>query len=128
MYLKGERDTQFGLNKFMIYCDGVKKVLHVVFDPQGRAGEVTTMHAISLMLDNDTIKIGDHVVAGPVDSNGWINTLFELNKQLIDRLLAAKSVGVVFQYSYEAPFFLGFQGMDFTDGRAKLEGLLSRCK
>ena len=128
MYLKGERDTQFGLDKFLIYCSNGKKLLHVVFDPQGRADEVVKMHAISLFIENDSIKIADRVVVPSVASHGWINAIFELNNELINRLLSAKSVGVAFQYNYEVPFFLGFQGMDFTQAHEKLEGLLASCK
>ena len=110
LYLKGERDTIFGINKFIIYCENRKKVLHAIFDPQGREREVMAMRAISLAIDDNTIHIADRVVHRPEPGNGWINVAVELDDGLIRQLLRAKTVGVMFQYAYEAPMFLGFQG------------------
>ena len=36
VYLKGERDTVYGINKYILMCNTSKMILHVVFDPQRR--------------------------------------------------------------------------------------------
>jgi hypothetical protein len=129
LYLKGERDTWLGLNKFLLYCDpSGKKVLVAIFDPQGRGDEVMAMHANSIMVDDQVIHLSDKMMIGPTMSNDLVVTYVILNDGIVERLRSASSVGISFQYSYEAPAFLGFQAMDFTGGRDQFVGLLSSCK
>jgi len=129
LYLKGERDTWFGLNKFILYCDpNGKKVLVTIFDPQGRGDEVMAMHADSIFVDDQVIHISDQMMIGPTMSNGLITAMIVLNDRIVESLRSASSVGIAFQYSYDAPAFLGFQAMDFTTGREQFQGLLSSCK
>ena len=96
----------------------------IMFDPQGRGDEIMSMHANSILIDDQAIHVTAKMMMGPMMSNGLINALVILS----DRLRSASSVGIAFQYSYDAPAFLGFQGMDFTGGRDQFVGLLSSCK
>ena len=52
-YLKGERNTTYGINKFIVVCTGnVQTYLYIIFDPQGRQDEALhLLSAHSLMID-----------------------------------------------------------------------------
>ena len=85
------------------------------------------MKAISLAINGDLIPIADHLISGPEVVNGWINTSFLLDERLLNGIRGAKTVGIAFQYSYEAPVFLGFDDMNFGDGAKRLPGFLNAC-
>ena len=128
MYLKGERNTHHGINKFMLVCAQKTIFLYVVFDPQGRGQEVMNFGAQSLFVDDQSFPITS-LKDGPTKRvNGWINAQYRLTPDLIQRISSAKSVGVAFQMAYDAPMFLGFIGMELGDGRQKLAGLLATCR
>lgn len=129
IYLKGERDTVYGINKFMIIClPGGKEVLYIIFDPQGRAEEVKKMGAQSLVIDGESIPISKYLIERPTEHNGWINASFELPPSLLNKLRGARTVGVIFRFTFEAPIFLGFDSMDFAEGEKKLGGFLAACR
>lgn len=125
VYLKGERNTQYGINKFMLVC--VPKAglfLHMIFDPQGRQDEVLKMPAHSLVLD-----MQDEPIA-PMSTeivNGWFNADYRLTEDQLRRIAEAKTVGVILRWSYEGPVFLGFNAMPFGDGADKLPGVANSC-
>jgi hypothetical protein len=98
-----------------------------IFDPERREREVANMAAISLLIDGTPIPIATHLFDGPKLVNGWINVMFSLNDALLSAIQRAKTVGVSFQFSYGAPIFLGFDGMEFGDGAKKLPGFLHTC-
>ncbi len=128
LYLKGERQTQYGINKFIVFCSPDKELLlHVIFDPQGRQEQVMLMRAQSLSIDGQTIPFTKHLIKGPKIANGWLNATYLLPVSIIDKLTTAETVGVTFQFSYEAPVFLGFQGMEFDSGRQLFRGLRASC-
>lgn len=128
IYLRGARDTVYGINKILIYCDNGGPLLHVIFDPQGRSDEVLKMSAQSLMLDYEPISIADSRIGKAEVHNGWINAHYRLSRTHVSKLLSAKRVGVAFQFSYEAPVFLGFDSMEFESAKEKFRGLLSTCR
>jgi hypothetical protein len=128
IYLKGERETSYGINKFLLVCNPNGSImLHAIFDPEGRGGEVIKMTAISLFIDGKEIPIAEHRLYGPSLVNGWINVTFSLDHSLLGIIQRAKTVGVSFQHFYSSPGFLGFEGMDFSDGAKKLPGFLRAC-
>jgi len=128
IYLKGERETYRGINKFLLLCNPNGSVsLYAIFDPEGRGNQIIEMKAISLLIDGEQIPIAEHRLFGPSLVNGWINVGFSLNDNLLGIFQRAQTVGVAFQYSYSAPSFLGFDDMDFSDGAKKLPGFLRAC-
>ncbi len=128
IYLKGERETSYGNNKFILLCNPNGPVeLVTIFDPEGRGDEVIKMTAISLFIDGKDIPIAEHLLRSPSLVNGWINVAFSLDDRLVSIIQRAKTVGVSFQHSYSSPSFLGFEGMDFRDGAKKLPGFLRAC-
>lgn len=129
LYLKGQRDTIRGINKFIAICtpeDGL--IVYFIFDPEGRSQEILSMSAQSLFIDSQPIPIAERRIKGPTEENGWINVAYSLSQELTKRLLKAKTTGIAFQYSYEAPLFLGFDGLDFTMAKEKFSGLIATCK
>lgn len=127
IYLKGERDTMRGINKFLIVCGkGSRPYLHVIFDAGRQANEIMSMKAESLVIDSKNIPIEAHH-AGRYVQNGWLNTMFTLDDELLSKLQKAKTVGLALQFSHEAPIFVGFNDMSFAEGAKKLPGLLSVC-
>lgn len=129
VYLKGERETWRGINKFMLACmPGAKIVLYVVYDPEGRGDEVIELlNAHSLMVDDKPVPISDYQINRTELVNGWINARYLLTPELIQRISTAKTVGILMQASYQAPLFMGFADMELGEGRSKLLGLLNLC-
>jgi hypothetical protein len=128
IYLKGERETSHGINKFILICNSNRTItLYAVFDPERREGEIIKMAAISLLIDGTPIPIAAQLSSGPKLVNGWINVTFSLNDTFLRVMQRAKTVGVAFQFFYGAPIFLGFDGMEFGDGAKKLPGVLHIC-
>jgi hypothetical protein len=124
IYLKGERETIYGINKTLIVCGDKKLLLWFIFDPQGRADEVMQMNATSVLIDGEPMPIrGSEKQA----RNGWINTTIALDADLLSRVRAAKTIGVAHQWAHGAPIFLGFDGMPFAGGAARLDGILNVC-
>jgi hypothetical protein len=125
LYLKGERDTVYGINKFIMFCFAPGKMgLHVIFDPQGRQNEVIDFGAHSLMIN------GQQYAVDPVDkqiANGWFNAEYALSPQQVNLFTNASSVGLVVQMIGSAPVFFGFDNMPFEEGAKKLAGLLNSC-
>jgi hypothetical protein len=128
LYLRGQRETYRGINKFILACGPKGAVILVtIFDPEHREDEIRKMKAISLAINGDLTPIADHLISGPDVVNGWINTSFMLDERLLNSIRGAKTVGIAFQYAYEAPVFLGFDDMNFGDGAKKLPGFLNAC-
>jgi hypothetical protein len=124
LYLKGERDTMYGINKFIMYCTSSGMMLHIIFDPHGHEDEALMFAAHSLVIDGKLYPLT------PVDkqvANGWFNSEYILTPQLLLTIQHAKSVGLAIQMIAGAPVFLGFKNMPFEDGANKLVGLLNDC-
>jgi hypothetical protein len=127
LYLKGQRDTVYGMNKFIIGCDPKHYLSFMAFFPtQGHDQELLTMAAQTLHVDNQSY----HIRARSQISNGWLIAQFEpQNDRVIGDVLKAKSVGVMFQWTFESPIFLGFDHMEVSEsGREKMQGLVKACQ
>ena len=124
IYLKGERDTEHGINKFMIGCSDKGITLLMIFDPQGRQDEVINMHAHSLVIDMKDEPITPFAAE---IHNGWFNGGYLLTKDQVSRIMSANSVGVILQGAYGAPVFLGFNAMPFGEAGEKLAGIVNSC-
>lgn len=128
-YLKGERKTWRGVNKFLLMCSPSKDsmFLQAIFDPEGRGDEVVQMKSYLLNLDDESTPITQYLYEGPKLINGWVNISFLIDKNLISSIQNAKEVGVQFQFEDSSPFFFGFRGMEFADGAKKLPALEANC-
>ena len=126
LYLKGERDTVYGINKVIMFCPPKSgMILHVIFDAQGHDKELMSFPAHSLVINGQDYPITS---AWKEMANGWFNSEYVLTAQQVRTIGMASSVGVIVQGGYGAPVFLGFNRMPFEDGAKKLVGLLSSCR
>lgn len=127
LYLKGERRTVWGINKWMVFCAGNNNTaqLAVIFDPQGRQKEVMSMSAHSLLFGNVQMRVQP---TARTITNGWYNALIPITPQVARAMVSASTVGVAVQYAYGAPSFLGFQGMPTAGAESKLQGILKGCR
>lgn len=127
LYFKGQRDTEWGPDKIIMYCVGGQAVLGGFFDARGHADVIIKMHAGSILLDNGSIKIPAERMEGPSVKNETINFFFFLTTAEVQQITRAKGIGIAVQFAYEAPTFRGIYLMDITEGREKMAGLLASC-
>lgn len=129
LYLKGERYTSFGINKMLFFCspDGSGINTHVIFDPQGRTEEARSMRAISLEVDEELYPFTDFLIGDPQIVNGWLNATFHLPAKFWSTIKSGDQVGMQFQFTYEAPIFLGIGGMDLEGAKNLMLGIESSC-
>ena len=126
LYLKGERETRRGINKFIVLCEKKQLYIHVIFDPEGRGEQILNMEAQSLFVDEKTILISSFRVGKQSIVNGLVNALYKLSPDFVTNLQSARSVGIAFQYLTTAQTFLGFQGMEIDS--QKLGAYLGTCR
>lgn len=128
LYLRGVRDTVFGSQKLILVCSGHGLGLMAVFDPQGHADEAVKMAAVSFLIDGQTIPVAyNKLYMKPTDNHGWIDVILPISAQVLAKIRAAKTLGVILQFNYQAPFFLGVGDMDFTAAARMLPGYLTSC-
>lgn len=126
VYLKGERDTIYGINKFIIYCAAAASpILHVIFDPQGREDEVMHLNKHDLVIDGRNIPIAPH---SREIKNGWFNGIYPLNARQTSSIVQAKSVGMILRHAGESPIFLGFDHLPLQGGEQKVSSFLASCQ
>jgi hypothetical protein len=84
LYLVGERNTSFGINKMIFLCSPGESniVTHIVFDPQGRTDEVLSMRAIRLEIDGELHPFAQFLRGDPEIVNGWLNASFDVPSNL----------------------------------------------
>jgi hypothetical protein len=128
VYLKGERDTVYGFNKFILGCSREGAVLMVFFDPQGNERKVLSMENISLLVDDDKeLPLESTLKGKQLTSGGLIEAEFLIPTSYLAAIMQAHKVGVAFQHERGMFTMLGFQGMDFDGARDKLNGVLRGC-
>ena len=127
VYLKGQRDTAFGMNKILLACaaDGVD--LTVVMDALAHGDPLPPTNVISLVVDDKEYPIEAFMIGKPILNKGSVFASFVLPPADVRVLKAASEVGVAFQFARDAPTFVGFRGMNFEDGAKKMSGVLRDC-
>jgi hypothetical protein len=128
IYVKGERDTRRGINKFILTCDGPNFLLIVIFDAQGRWPEIEMMHAHSLLVDGRDIPFDPSSGFSMSFDNGWVTIGRSIPRDNVDLIQQARTVGYAVQLVYGSPIFLGFDGMDATGARERLPGFRRFCR
>jgi hypothetical protein len=127
MYLKGEQDTDYGKNRFMLACPSSGPMFLYAIFSGGRNAEQDMMFPVNwLFLDGEPVRI-DQQLESKQNTNGNINLVYRLDAALLMAISKAKTVGVGLQPSTAAPIFAGFNNMPFADGAAKLPGFLAVC-
>jgi hypothetical protein len=132
-YLKGERDTVYGFNKFMLGCVGGDVLLFVIFDPKNHGEEILNkFNANSLVIDGKPQPITPRdrrLLNGVVEGlpTKLLSAVYQLPPEQVEALRLAKTVGVVFQSVYNSPFFFGFWAMPTEGGPENIAGFLKSC-
>ena len=128
IYLKGERETWNGINKFMITCPARGPItLYIIFDPGQNAKDVMQFGAETLFVDYAKISLAGRRLMKEM-KNGWINLMYSVDPVMMSAIGKATTVGIGLQPTTEAAFFAGFDDLPFDEGRAKLPGFLRACK
>ena len=129
LYLRGERKTPHGVNKVILTCTPPGPImLYIVFDPEGRADEISQMTDMSLLLDDKELSFSDRRLIGPELLNGWIVALFSLDDPLLDSIQKAKAIGFTFQQASNHLSFIGFNHMVVKDAAKKLTDMRPSCQ
>jgi hypothetical protein len=127
LYLKGERETSRGINKFIIHCDQRRWMLMVVFHPEGRWEEIQAMGTHSLLIDGHPHPLFQPSPSTTRRVNGLVNIAHPIDRPMLERMARSRTVGLAAQNFHGAPIFLGFDGMEFEGGRERLSGLRRTC-
>jgi len=130
LYLKGERNTSYGIQKVLFFCSPSRGGIaaHVIFDPQGRTEEARMMKAISIEIDDQKHSLAEFLVGETEIVNGWLNATFNVPRNLWIAIKGAKEVGFLFQFTYDAPVFLGISGMPLIGSKGFMAGIENSCE
>jgi hypothetical protein len=124
LYLKGERDTIYGIQKFMlVFPSKGNMFFYVIFGGGKDAESILLMETDQLSIDGEIIPLRELRVSR-VDDNGLINAMYQVTPEILTKLRTAKSIGYLLQHSTLAAMFVGFDHFPFQDGAAKLAGLI----
>lgn len=128
VFLKGQRQTPAGLQRFLLTCNGAELWSYVTFDPNGHADEAIAKPLASFQIDNQSLRIAKaDILSPPHVSGGLISAIFRVDPAVRSRLFKAKTVGIKLQTGYDTPGFDGFVQMDFSGALPKLGGALKQC-
>ncbi len=134
LYLKGARDTWRGMNKFLLICvPRTGLFLQIHYNAERRGDEILKSPVHWLVIDGEYPKPtiipiaslqADHTTLNTEDV---ISATYRLTPEIVQRIGRARSVGIAMKASEEAQIFMGFYGMDFSDGATKMAGLMNTC-
>lgn len=123
LYLKGTRETVFGIQKFLIvFPREGDPYLHIIFEGGELVDQILVMDVDRLAIDDELVHLSDLRISR-INDNGYINCTYSLNNEILLRIQKAKTVGYTLQHSTDAAVYVGFQTMRF-DAELKLQGLL----
>ena len=123
IYLKGERDSTHGIQKFIIACSEGKPILNIYIEPGGHQQELMNFPSHQLIID------GAKYPVQPVSKQfpQLFSAVYNLSRDHIRHLSVAEYVGVTIRSSDDAGIYLGFNFMPFTEGAKKLRGVINAC-
>jgi hypothetical protein len=125
LYLKGERETIYGINKYLVIFPARESAyVHIIFDGGENSEAAMMMEADRLVFDRELFPANE-IRVSRVNDHGRINATYLLTPELLGKMLRAEKVGLCLQFSADAPLFLGFDDLPFEEGAAKLPGLIS---
>lgn len=125
LYLRGQQETIRGMEKIIFGCD--KGILHLMGIFSGN-NDTLGARAASLVIDQEQIRLESRQVSAPQIINGLENVTITLDERLLSRISKAKTIGLMLQFSYDAPTFVGIRSLDFTGGAALLPGFVKSCQ
>lgn len=124
LYLKGERTSWRGVDKFILEQHADHIALLAIFDPEGRGTEATELGAHSLMINGVPHPI--EPLTTPKLEDGLVVAHFPLTSEHLANIASATTVGIAFQFFHGHPLFLGFDGLETKGGEGLIKGFLRR--
>ncbi len=125
LYLKGARDTLYGIQKFLlVFPASGRMYMHVIFDGGDKAEEMLMMQSDRLAIDEEFFPLHDLRISR-VNDYGRVNAMYLVTEEILQKLKTAKKIGYILQHFADAFIFVGFDQFPFEGGAAKLPGLLS---
>lgn len=126
MYLRGQQETVWGNGRAMFVCE--KGVVMNSIAPVGEekaASMVRGEWLHSLLVDDDVVSLGSPI--GLNSKDGYLNALFLLTPQQVQRILSAKKVGHAIQMSREDPAFVGYTIEIPVEARQRVSTFIRSC-
>lgn len=124
LYLKGERDTIYGIQKFLLVFPSKGNIFFYIIFGGGRSTElILSMEVDQLSIDDQIFSLRELRVSLD-DHDGRINAMYQMTPEIMTKLRTAKTIGYHLQHSTDAAMFVGFDALPFQDGAAKLPGLI----
>jgi hypothetical protein len=134
LYLKGARDTWRGMNKFLIICaPRTGLFLQIHYNAERRGEAILKFPTHWLVIDGEypkpiitpiaSLRVGQTAL----NAEDVISTTYRLTPEIVQKISRARSVGIAMKASEDAKIFMGFYGMDFSEGATKLPGLVNTC-
>jgi hypothetical protein len=128
-YLKGERDTQHGVQKiiFTSCVEGDIALVVMIFDAQKREDDIMAHTVEQLKIDDKTIDIlpfRDHKGV----QNGFMNFLYHFPKDVLDQIEQADHFDFYSLAAADAKLFFGYARFPIADGRKKIRAMRNSCK
>jgi hypothetical protein len=124
LYLKGERDTIYGLQKFLlVFPSKGNMFFYVIFDGGQNEKAILTMEVDQLSIDSQIIPL-DELRVSRFSDYGRINIMYQMTPDILMKLRTAKMIGYHLQHATDAAMFVGFDAFPFQDGASKLPGLI----
>jgi len=124
LYLKGERDTIYGMQKFMlVFPSKGNMFFYVIFGGDKDDELILLMEVDQLAIDDEIIPLHELRISR-FNDNGLINATYRMTPEILGKLRTAKSIGYHLQFSTLAAMFVGFDSFPFEEGAAKLAGLV----
>ena len=124
LYLKGERDTLYGIQKFLLVLPSQGRMyIHFIFDGGKNAEQIMSMDSDRLSIDDELIPLHELRIRR-VNDFGRINLIYQVTPEILTKLSSAKQIGCLLQFLPDAPMFFGYDQFPFDGGAAKMPGLL----
>jgi hypothetical protein len=124
LYLKGERDTIYGIQKFLLILPSREKMyFHIIFDGGHTTEDIMQMDTDHLSIDGQLVALRELRIQRVNDHNR-INLMYYMTPEILIKLRTAKRIGFYLQHLPDAATFVGYDSFPFEEGAAKLPGLL----
>ncbi|WP_374633617.1 hypothetical protein [Ferrovibrio sp.] len=125
LYLRGQQETIRGMEKIIFGCNN--GTIHMMGIFTG-ANETLGARAASLTIDREQVRLEPRQVGVPQLLSGMENVTITLDEPILAKVGRAKSLGIMPQFSYDAPTFVGIRELDFRTGAPLLPGFIKSCQ
>jgi ATP-dependent protease ClpP protease subunit len=124
LYLKGERDTFYGMQKFLLIFPSQERMyFHIIFDGGQNTDEIMQRNVDRLSIDGEYFALHELRIKR-VNDHRRINAMYHVTPEILIRLRTAKTIGYHLQHFADSAMFVGYDSLPFEEGAAKLPGLL----